>query len=315
MNEINNYLSICIPTYNRADVLKYNLSRIVPIVRRDNIAIYISNNASTDDTVDIVQQFKKEYRYIYIKTNKSNVGYADNFKNVLQMSKSKFSWLLGDDDTITNDSCSRILEYIKEYPNSDFIVLNGNTGSNVNIYENHIFKSRNDVLYHLVGHLFWMSSLVLSYKFMNNTFFNNISNNKDNAFAHTIALLKGLPLKTNVIWINDILVKAIDERRSSYDNFKIRYFIRDWYEVADEVKSFYTPSAIKRLLNDSPLSMRYLVWLRMRKQLNYKSFIELWRYIAKYPYGILYVSFAFICLMIPSGGLSKIKRMKDVLIR
>ena len=56
-------LSICIPTYNRAEYLKKTLESIV--WQRDflskDVEVVISDNCSTDDTASVVAKFVEKY--------------------------------------------------------------------------------------------------------------------------------------------------------------------------------------------------------------------------------------------------------------
>ena len=58
---MNKNLSICIPTYNRAKFLDENLEKIIPLCKRYEVPIYVSDNNSPDETYDVVQNHKKNY--------------------------------------------------------------------------------------------------------------------------------------------------------------------------------------------------------------------------------------------------------------
>ncbi len=53
-------LSICIPTFNRVDILRYSLEQIVKATKnyKDSIEIIISDNNSSDSIEDFVKQYK-----------------------------------------------------------------------------------------------------------------------------------------------------------------------------------------------------------------------------------------------------------------
>ena len=58
-------LSICIPTYNRADKLKQTLESIVSqpeFIDFDEFEIVISDNGSKDGTKEICEELKKKYK-------------------------------------------------------------------------------------------------------------------------------------------------------------------------------------------------------------------------------------------------------------
>ena len=43
-------LSICIPTYNRADCLELTLAKLQPQINRSDIEVILSDNNSSDET-------------------------------------------------------------------------------------------------------------------------------------------------------------------------------------------------------------------------------------------------------------------------
>ena len=59
----NSLLTIIIPTYNRCNDLEICLSYVIPQVKqyKDKVHIYISDNASTDNTSNLVQKYINNY--------------------------------------------------------------------------------------------------------------------------------------------------------------------------------------------------------------------------------------------------------------
>ena len=107
-------LSICIPTYNRADVLFHCINSIVQNKSfNDDIEIFISDNASSDNTKDIVQSFVKKYNnIIYIRQNK-NIGGELNFIYVLENANGHFRKLHNDYNIFTENGLQILLNHIK----------------------------------------------------------------------------------------------------------------------------------------------------------------------------------------------------------
>jgi abequosyltransferase len=94
-NVKNDLLSICIPTYNHAEPLRKSLEVMIPQALHYNIPIYISDNASTDNTAEIVESFRKTYPYLYFRSNKENLGVDQNMGNAARMASSKYVWVIG----------------------------------------------------------------------------------------------------------------------------------------------------------------------------------------------------------------------------
>ncbi|RXK87352.1 glycosyltransferase family 2 protein [Filimonas effusa] len=112
-------LSICIPTFNRADYLKESVEAIIEQLSPDLQAIVeicISNNASTDGTHDLVQNLIHSNPTIAIsyRRNETNMGPDWNFFQAMSMARGEFSWLFGDDDGLVRNAIPRILELVKE---------------------------------------------------------------------------------------------------------------------------------------------------------------------------------------------------------
>lgn len=120
---MNNLLSICIPTYNRCQYLKENLTAFVKQLEKYEIPIYISDNGSTDNTRSIVKDIK--YRYLFYQNNGSNLGIDLNIINAVKMASSEYVWIFSDDDLIVENAIKKILSIvIKKY---DLIIINSST--------------------------------------------------------------------------------------------------------------------------------------------------------------------------------------------
>ena len=72
-------LSICIPTFNRARYLKNCLQSIISIKKPSllDFQICISDNGSTDNTTEIVEQAKGTFKIKYHRNN-NNIGISKN---------------------------------------------------------------------------------------------------------------------------------------------------------------------------------------------------------------------------------------------
>lgn len=107
-------LSICIPTYNRKDTLEVLIASISR--QRQSyfdIEVCISDNASTDDTVNEIEKWREKYSLdIVYKNNGVNLGPDRNFIASVDMAKGDYCWLFGSDDVLADDAFLKFYEVV-----------------------------------------------------------------------------------------------------------------------------------------------------------------------------------------------------------
>jgi abequosyltransferase len=117
-------ISICIPTYNNADCLKECLESLLPQIKPYQIPVYVSDNASTDNTIEMLSSFKNEcYPLLYFRSNNKNLGYGQNAVYAARMASSKYVWSFGDRRRLMPDSVKIVYSTLCE-DDLDLLVLN-----------------------------------------------------------------------------------------------------------------------------------------------------------------------------------------------
>lgn len=111
-------LSICIPTYNRAEFLKEAIESVLLQLDDDTyskVEIVISDNCSTDNTVGIIELLRNKYpkSNIVFSACDMNQGPDRNFLRAIKLSSGKYCWFLGSDDKVVDGAVDRILNEIK----------------------------------------------------------------------------------------------------------------------------------------------------------------------------------------------------------
>ncbi len=97
--------SIVIPTYNRAKFIAKSIESALN-QRHDDLEVIVSDNASTDETAEVVQRFGDRVRY---HRNETNLGMWGNFALGPSLATGEyFSWLT-DDDFIRNEFVARAI--------------------------------------------------------------------------------------------------------------------------------------------------------------------------------------------------------------
>jgi len=121
----NQNLAISVPTFNRSSFLDEFLRLNIPVLKLHNIAIYISDNASTDKTKEVVRKWMNEYELLSYHLNLKNIGMDRNFEASLKLPSSQYIWLMGDTYIINECLLIRIINEI--YNNKyDCILININ---------------------------------------------------------------------------------------------------------------------------------------------------------------------------------------------
>jgi len=103
--------SICIPSYQRADLLDFCLERLQPLEKCNKpFEIVVSDNASTDHTGDVVRKRQKSMPYLRYVRQDENVGMWKNWKSALWNARSPIILYLGDDDSII---CENVIPHVE----------------------------------------------------------------------------------------------------------------------------------------------------------------------------------------------------------
>ncbi len=108
-------LTIVIPTYNRCKYVRENIENTLPqiIIHKEDVEMFIVDNASTDGTNEMIKNYIEKYpdclRY---HKHKINIGSNLNFDYGITHSNSEYVYLLGDDDLVSTNFITSILELI-----------------------------------------------------------------------------------------------------------------------------------------------------------------------------------------------------------
>ena len=107
-------ISICVPQYNRIELLLKSL-RIIENQDYDDIEIVVSDDCSTDNTVEEIQKLQKDYKYpvVFFKFEE-NQGYDRNYRKCIELATGDYCLVIGNDDTMNNDNAiSNLVSFLK----------------------------------------------------------------------------------------------------------------------------------------------------------------------------------------------------------
>lgn len=112
-------VTICIPNYNYGHYLRNCLDSVYNQTY-ENMEVHFSDNASTDDSYEIAQEYRKKFkeRGIYFKVvdNKRNVGSEKNSSLANRDAEGDFQYVLASDDAIKPTFIERCIEVFENNP-------------------------------------------------------------------------------------------------------------------------------------------------------------------------------------------------------
>jgi abequosyltransferase len=224
--DINQKLSIVIPSYNRALMLDYSLKTHIPFAREFNIPIYISDNASDDDTSEVVKKWMEDYNLLFYSKNNKNVDTDSNVEIALKIPTSKYVWLLGDSSKISNNIFYEVIKQVnKDY---DLIILNNE--ERVESVQTQLIKDRYFLMTSLGWHMTQISSLVFNREIIINS---NFARYELTSFKHLGVIFEYFAFKDNILvsWnqhlsVKRFKIKGIEKKSWQKDTFEI--WIKKW---------------------------------------------------------------------------------------
>lgn len=110
-------LSVLMPNYNHAKFVGEALEAILQQSYRP-IEVIVIDDASTDSSVEVIQQFAKRYPIIRLIQNENNMGVVHNLKNLSEIAIGNYIYLPGADDKIMPGFLEKSMEMLIEYPHA-----------------------------------------------------------------------------------------------------------------------------------------------------------------------------------------------------
>lgn len=103
-------VSIIIVSYNTAELIADCLNSIKSSSQKLKIETFVVDNNSIDDTVSSIE---KNYPWVKLMKNKSNVGFSKANNQALKKATGKYFLILNPDTKLSNDTLSKMFEFLE----------------------------------------------------------------------------------------------------------------------------------------------------------------------------------------------------------
>lgn len=115
MESLEPKVSICIPSYNGGKTIQDTLTSIINQTYK-NIEILVVDNASTDDTIDIVKKITHQNPKIKLFQSEVNIGGEANFQRCFQFSTCEYTAIFHSDDVYEPTMIEKQVAFLESHP-------------------------------------------------------------------------------------------------------------------------------------------------------------------------------------------------------
>ena len=85
----------------------------------------VSDNFSNDATQEILAKYQKQFPFLRVSRNTSNIGIIGNITKVAsELAQGQFVWLIGDDDVMTIGAVERLIKRLHQSSTVDLVAFN-----------------------------------------------------------------------------------------------------------------------------------------------------------------------------------------------
>lgn len=312
----NKLLSITIPTFNRAPHLDYFLETHIPNLQKNNISVYISDNASTDNTKEIVQKWQTIYPNLNYHRNTENLGMDGNFEVALSLPSTDYIWLFGDTYRLPTNAIENALDLITGAVKYDALIFNL---EHLLECPDSDYKDQNKMLIDLVPIMSCVACMIYSKQIIASADF---SRYKGTFFSLTAIIFEFIANKQfTIFWSKNISIKNLGLQTKEKKNWSntskwIEIGVYGWISFLFSLPASYTLESKFRSLRSfgkvsGLLNYKSLLLRRIEGNLNLRSLITHKRefYLCT---GFTKTLFTFLACLTPTlliRGLYRIKKI------
>jgi glycosyltransferase involved in cell wall biosynthesis len=283
-------LDVCIPTFNRAEYLSRLLGQLSSAIAAGDcgqqVRVVVSDNASTDSTPLILEEWRRREPSWELSSRESNVGMMRNFQHLITSSDGEYVWLLGDDDELTSvNGLSELVEKLCRF-RPGLLILTGSEVADPRLYDNRNFANARDFVRYFASRdpdflrrMTWISANV----FQRKVFDTEISLDYINGcYSHMYGIFGGLKKQPGAVHLmSGLIVLPAPITGFREKNFpgttEIRLEWRTYYLFL--AREFREPRLRSYASKWSPGIVGYLILFLTRWLRRHDNFWRIWRWV------------------------------------
>lgn len=245
----NKLLTIAIPTWNRAVKLQTALDILLPqiIEFKDDIEFIISDNASNDNTTEIVSIIKNkhsDFACVYYKQHE-NTGFFGNFHKCYELGTGKYFWLLSDDDYIFEGVIEQIINILRNNEVGAIFLNDWTINENLKQKLESEFVNKKDFFSNRPYRHSLISSVIHRHNVKgNDMIFEEL---KGNALIGYAVFLKAIYSYNKFAIIHGNALMVRNDSIIRFDALHI--FTYDVNEIVEYINNFYDKKVITKIIN------------------------------------------------------------------
>lgn len=258
-------VSVIIPAYNAEDYIKDSLNSVIHQVYK-NLEIIVVDDASTDNTKKIINEYAKKDKRIVPFYQITNKGVSAARNVGLKAATGEYVVFVDSDDYLTKDAIRRMVDAATEY-NADFIdsyhllYLKKKNGKLVSFTEKKLPKEKlvlgslNDDIIILDMYTYITGKLIKKELLKNLEFDENLTRYEDMVFEHVVKTrIKNYVFLNKIVYFyfqrEDSLVNTLGKKHLVYLDAmeKVKHiYINHSKEIQDKIESILFTNALLTL--------------------------------------------------------------------
>jgi glycosyltransferase involved in cell wall biosynthesis len=137
----NKKLSVLLPNYNYAEYIEEALDAIVAQSYRPD-EVLIIDDASSDNSVEIIKRYVNKYPFLRLIENKNNMGAAINYKKLVEMAEGEYIYCTASDDRILPGFFEKSMALLEKYPQAGLCCTDTAVQIGKDVIENRNYLSK-----------------------------------------------------------------------------------------------------------------------------------------------------------------------------